>query len=233
MQVPGPTPISSGSMGWGQELFFTWMQFSEKGRRSYLSSQRLAFTRPHGAGERPHHIFWCHFNRMFLENHQKSTEARDAWSIDKHLLQVAHLAHLDGTNPFPKTNLSGVNIDAVEVGRHQSPQHEEEADEAGTREPERDVTTGDTEGLPGPRSQDITDANTHPWRPGPEGGAAPQLAWLWGPKAKAGLNPSILSPESVPFQPSPPRWAHLCHHPWKMVQTVCRISHIYYKWGPL
>lgn len=39
----------------------------------------------------------------------------------------------DGTDPFPQTNLGGVNVDSVEVGCHQRPQHEEEADEAGTR----------------------------------------------------------------------------------------------------
>ena len=64
---------------------------------------------------------------MFLETHQKSAEARDALSTDK---------HLDVSNPFPKTNLSSVNVDGVEVGCHQSPQHEEEANEAGARKPE-------------------------------------------------------------------------------------------------
>lgn len=81
-------------------------------------------------GQEKDHIkytFWCHFNRMFLETHQKSAEARDALSTHK---------HLDVSHPFPKTNLSGVNVDGVEVSCHQSPQHEEEADEAGTREPE-------------------------------------------------------------------------------------------------
>lgn len=73
------------------------------------------------------YTFWCHFNRIFLETHQKSAEARDALSTDK---------HLDVSNPFPKTNLSSVNVDGVEVGCHESPQHEEEADEAGAREPE-------------------------------------------------------------------------------------------------
>ena len=88
---------------------------------------------------------------MFLETHQKSAEARDALSTDK---------HLDVSNPFPKTNLSGVNVDGVEVGCHQSPQHEEEADEAGTREPKGDITEAAWEDLPGPPSRCIVATNT-------------------------------------------------------------------------
>lgn len=106
-------------------------------------------------GQEKDHIkytFWCHFNRMFSETHQKSAEARDALSTDE---------HLDVSNPFPKTNLSSVDVDGVEVGCHQSPQHEEEADEAGTREPEGRYYTGSMGGPSGPPSRCIIAANTH------------------------------------------------------------------------
>lgn len=36
------------------------------------------------------------------------------------------------TSPFPRTNLSSVNVDGIEIGCHQSPQHEQEANEAGS-----------------------------------------------------------------------------------------------------
>lgn len=57
-------------------------------------------------------------------------------------------AHLpDRATPFPIAHLSSVNVDGVEVCCHQGPQHEEEANEAGTKEQAEEVIAGDTEDL--------------------------------------------------------------------------------------
>lgn len=51
--------------------------------------------------------------------------------------------------PLPNAHLSSVNVDGVEIRRHQGPQHEEEANEAGTEEEAEEVIGTDTEDLPG------------------------------------------------------------------------------------
>lgn len=68
--------------------------------------------------------------------------------------------------PFPNAHLSSVNVDGVEVCCHQGPQHEEEANEAGTEEEAEEVIRNRHRGTLKTVSQ-----SSEPWQ-----GAAPHLA---------------------------------------------------------
>lgn len=168
------------------------------------------------------YTFWCHFNRMFSETHQKSAEARDALSTDE---------HLDVSNPFPKTNLSSVNVDGVEVGCHRALSMKEAYEGAALGEPEGDITKAVWEDLPGPPYQCITAANTHT----PMETRSPEVRLISWPdhgvlKQKPDSDLQSHSPKVCRSSLSSPSMSTPL---WPLLEnsTVCRISHTYYEWG--
>lgn len=118
--------------------------FYEKGTSPIF--QRLDCSRLKGSRKIRSNKFSCLFNSV-LRKLSKINRSQDALSRWVALLRSPPcISHVD--KPFPSTHLSSVNVDGIEVGCHQGPQHEEEANEASTKGKAQEAMQGGVRGLP-------------------------------------------------------------------------------------